>query len=904
MGNLGKVSIWANVGGEMPNMDFTKVDVVQDLPASDAYQSFQSRQNGDPAQIEFLENPTAGGFFVIPQRYPCQIGNYINGLPTSTDLSNPRVVWDVLPTEGGDNIKSIIGREPYLSSLITNKEQKILAPNSANYGSNAYPNWYSGPRWSIPRGAVSRVPTDLSAKAQDKEDTPDENTADSSSTAIIAQETVCPDIWWAIQTPSLSGNAPGTPFYLDVVLQKPLAVKQPTFFLLRIGDLAQSEGPSNQNIIDLLFIEGRPGMLYDRGMMSNQKNAEDRLEPTPANISLNGSVSWNGSPQRISIVPLAGRLCINVNGSDTLYTRTAIEPAEKEEDNKTDNTGTTTAGEKKPELTKGSLLFTPSNNLIRVIGSNSRAIISLGSIIFPERAKLHTSMPGGFNPDTNSANSELTGSQSGIALETQCSMVELPGGADGGKILGAYAKYCNGAMLSSNDEWGQVLEKDMHGEISLYLEDDKRGANADGKKSNKHYVIELISDYEGFGETDANKKFSTYPRLCPIWFRMRGMARINIETSEPSELITLDDDIIELSDSYTSPDRYHITHSLDIVLYNENGKYDALIEKSSPIQVGFSWGTGEAEGGGALEEEIITPTGEEEEEQNRTPIFTGVTLNGSKSLIPGKETISIHCEDYMFILEATQVINSPYYDGMDGYNVVRDLARKAHVTCIDDSGSEAGARYFLPSGYSFLEPVKHYDGKSSLKECMIDVCSSGAKVIYFDADGILHYDNIQGGIGLTDVSKIPIVAVYKSDLDDVDDKHVILDETRTEVKINSVVNNIFGMTIDRTDRTKIMINDKANAAEDVLSYRKVLFMQVPSLGSHKALTEYIERLKPRVFKVITGVSIKTADDTALIPMSFMMVNDKRYRIMGLNRSVRVDDNSITNTITGEWYGKQ
>ena len=159
-----------------------------------------------------------------------------------------------------------------------------------------------------------------------------------------------------------------------------------------------------------------------------------------------------------------------------------------------------------------------------------------------------------------------------------------------------------------------------------------------------------------------------------------------------------------------------------------------------------------------------------------TTCFTGVTLNGSRTLVAGKETMSIHCEDYMFILGATQIINSPFFDGMDGYNVVKTLATKSHVMCTDDTGSKAGQRYFLPSGYSFLEPVKRYDGKMMVKDAILDVCSMAPKVVYFDGDGLLHYSDMQGGIAFNSAaSAIPSVS-YSSDPAAASDKTLILDQ--------------------------------------------------------------------------------------------------------------------------------
>jgi hypothetical protein len=83
-----------------------------------------------------------------------------------------------------------------------------------------------------------------------------------------------------------------------------------------------------------------------------------------------------------------------------------------------------------------------------------------------------------------------------------------------------------------------------------------------------------------------------------------------------------------------------------------------------------------------------------------------------------------------------------------------------------------------------------------------------------------------------------------------------------------------------------------------------MFMQLPALGSFAAVNKFMQDLKKRVYQPITGITIKTANDIYIPPMSFISVDGEKYRVMSLNRTIKIDDNSIVSTITGEWMGAQ
>ena len=915
MGNLGKARIKATVGGKMKGMLSDSWRSINDITATDAYQHFQGAAQGSSSSVEFVQDPVSGGCMAMPARRHEQVANYVSGITSTATMASPRIVWSVL-TKGTDaDLSGCVGSDR-IGNLITNKGLKIDAPSSS--GSTRYLDSYVGPRWSTPRGPkrVLRTPSD--APPADAGGAPAQTTPDTYSRAYISQDSACQDVWWSIETTSMSPQAQiGTPFYVEVCFSRPLASKQTTFFALRIGSLyasstsARAGGVQSQakEAFELLFIDGvQNAILYDLGMWEEKKekdaNGQERTVTVPVEVALPGTIAWDGSFHKIEFIPLAGSLLIWIDNKwSFLYTRV--------DRSASTSTSSTNTGIANGALTKGSLLFFPKYDQIRAIGSNSQATMMLGQVCFPERATLQTNLTAAYDPATGANTASLQGSTDGLPVTTgtPVPLVALPGVTRSGTgasatdtqsvILGAFAaRYVDrtgaspSVALSGGDFWGSAAKGMMHGTVEFGLEDDKTGSPMPNAKLGKHYTITMVSDKGAFGEgeveegtaSDGQKK----PNLCPVWFRARGAKSVPLNGEMESQERDVSAYVMEVSDSFTSPDRYHITHSLDIVLYNESGRFDGLAEKSYPIRVGFRW------------------SGPDDDAEVETMIFTGIVLNGSKSLVAGKETITLHCEDYMFILEATLVINSPYYDGMDGFNIVRDMAAKANLKVIDETGNGPMERFFVPSEYSFLEPAKRYDPKSSAKECILDVCSMGSKIVWFDGDGVMHYDSIQGGIGFSrppeQINVDPDMAFVSDPAAATADNLIVLEEKRTEVKLNSVVNHIFIKAIDRTTRAIIFASAQAEAETNLLPYKKVMYYSVPSLGSFAAVMEMLERLKTRVYKPIRGITIKVASAAPFLPMSFFSVDGEKFRLMGVNRAVRIEDNSITASLTGEWMG--
>ena len=58
----------------------------------------------------------------------------------------------------------------------------------------------------------------------------------------------------------------------------------------------------------------------------------------------------------------------------------------------------------------------------------------------------------------------------------------------------------------------------------------------------------------------------------------------------------------------------------------------------------------------------------------------------------------------------------------------------------------------------------------------------------------------------------------------------------------------------------------------------------------------------RVYKVPSRIGFKTITSQIIPPLTFIMVDDKKFRTTSCNRSYNAEDNSLVTTIAAEWLG--
>jgi hypothetical protein len=368
----------------------------------------------------------------------------------------------------------------------------------------------------------------------------------------------------------------------------------------------------------------------------------------------------------------------------------------------------------------------------------------------------------------------------------------------------------------------------------------------------------------------------------PYFFRLKG-GYIKAGTI-PTGFVERSD-IISISQTNDGGDYNHVKRSASITLYNKGGIYDGLFSKQYGIEIYMGWNGSVYPG-------------------NMEKTFTGLIVSVNTAEEPGKETITLNCEDYMYILKNIPIVNSPYYDGMLKFYAVKDLVERAGVSVIhNDWANYSSSEYALPSGYAFTKPAVKYQEQQSLFDCATDIIKKDQSFFYFDEDAELHVTNIPGGLfsAPTGPGSTP-VAYFSRNPDNADISEIILDQRNIDHDFSSVVNTIFILTVERDTRNPVIYSTSASAASDVLPYKKPQILRKPELGGIEVAKVYAERVAQRVFFPIRKMSFKTVGELLADTYDFINVEGLEFRVTALTVKYSADSNELTNEYNCEWLG--
>jgi hypothetical protein len=915
MADLGRIAVKLTQSDTVVNIAEDPYSNTVDMTAADMEKTIKKSMEVSQEDVEIIVDPATGWRAVIPRRRYDGVDNYMDKTASAECMASPRILWKVNAYTGssGGDVTTATGKGP-VKDLIVNDEQDIKTPD-------LYTDDYEGPRWrtayvektASDKGVSSALPGDTES------DIPDAEGGIETKRASVLQTSIITDTWWAIETNSIDEDVKNKPFYIDIHPRVQKTEEQETFIMIRINTPTTNE--EKDGSIDLLFKKGNLPVLYDWkiGVSAAAPASPAGGGGTPAATAFEVAktdlpeetpeLMW-GENNRIGILPICGKLVISINGFDFVYTRP--NPKASLEDSSTTSTGSaasasTTAGADESLTT--SPFFIKTDAGIKVVGTNCVCLVNLSAMTFA-RGHCATGIPAGRGSDTV-ATEDLNGSTDGTEKEDNVKLFQVPRGEGAGTGPGSTATAVSTETASGiaaeklkvddtvetvsvgdpvADEVGSVT----NGQIQLKKIDSATG-------SGKSYEMFMVAKDGNFGDTTAaagataaagdNRK-AMYP---PAFFRMRGVVDPD-DTYQLFDEVDLSDDLMEFSESLQAPDENHVKHTLDLVLYNDLGVHNDLLEKSRCIRIKFKWNDVDTDS--AFDDEIM---------------FTGVSLGGTRTETAGRETINIHCEDYMFLLDHTMIMNSPYYDGMDAYNVVFDLAKRAGIKSVDDTGTAAGDRYFVPSGYSYTSPVMRFAPRDDLLKIMLKVCSLGQKVISFDGDGILHFEDLQGGIAFPEPTDVTVSHTFYSDPSaaDATDLNILIGEKQRESKLESTVNTIVIKTVDRGSSNPgsyggavIIVGDQAEPDEDLLPFKRIAYIQQPAYGSLDAAMEAMNLFKKRMYKPALGITIKTVSDVFIRPLDFIDVDGEKYRIQSISRNYSAEENSLMTTIQGIWKGEQ
>lgn len=900
MKDFGKARAKVLIKDTLPNIEDNQYVEGRDFVASDdgAWLSSKSATDLKTYNMERINigneqkyQDSLGSIFgaIFPKKSYWQIPNFMTGhtVPSGI-LPKQRAEWKV-PEDPLGSVEKVseLGES---SEAYWNPIRLYLSSeheDQAWHTGPDYPVEYSGPRWGTvfidKEGVVdenmvnSKIAGAVPAGTAEGDD--DKTVFDRKSTAV-KQET-SGSTYWGVECGASIDTM--IPFYITVDRERFSGGDKSTAIVIRIIDSADgfyTGTETTSESFDLVISENKGVELIDYGNIITLTDDDgESFMPTTVSLDFGNDIALE-KHLRIGFLPVLGRLAVFINDVPNVYQRSRVDD---------DNTGSSfdfKAIEFKAEK-------------IQVWGTNCQARVSLSAMSFFSG---HMQLPIGPAQDEN-GNYNLNWEDIGIGMPNNLSSDEE----------GSSAECCcqkifkDGAALSFPDdideEYGEKCANPM-GKVAIVLSKSKKedakylklamiGTHLKWKWGD---TVEATENHESGSITDISVPWGGPPFL----FRLRGTKTEVANgtgggptpptppTSGGSSTEDVSEDVISITRRFEeSTENSLVQQTAEIVLYNDGGAHADLLKKGKGVQIWMGW---EDVGGGE-------PT---------RKVFTGISLGGQRTEVAGREAISLHCEDYMRILEDTRILNSPYYDGMDAFDVIFDLAERAGITAIDDTPANDDERYFLPAGYSFNNPKAKFPKKTSVKEAISQISQAATCVVYFDENGEFHWEALQGGL-LLDNGDIEVVddGKYYRDPASAESEgwNIILDEFQADYLVGEAINKLYVWSIDRASGQFISHPEpEAEDSENVLPYKKIGFIDQPALGSIAAVRTQASRLAKRLYATPTKVNFSTVTKAKITPLSFITVDDTLFRVNNFSETLDASNNSFTATITGEWYG--
>lgn len=843
MANIGKAKVKIGLSGDLQNVNKSPKYSTFDLPSAFLK---AAAENSDRTMPQSIDSEALEGAFTVlyPSKGAHYVNNYVDGdLKWDVAMSKRQVLWT--PTDD-------MGKGTILNCFSLTKDYSLLLP-SADYSKDVS---YSGPRWRTRPGNVG---SKEGATEIDGNDLVEGESASNTYTTVIEQYQSTPAMWWGVKTtvdfPKQAGmwlninlgseNKTGKASFLVVNINPPGEKGAPQGGTDYDGNESPGGGVASPTDSFSIVIDEKGAYLIDYYNPYNKVLTEVPKSPSDWNkFKLRGSDGITGTiGVNIGVLPMIGYLAVYINGTSNIYPRR-------------DKTDSSTLSH-----------FTMKISEVQVYGRNTISTINMAAMIFSPSAMIEPPVI------SSSEDSDWKGSSTGhdSVIGGEPSSIAVYAGPNGKISCGACCK-----TFTSGGESACPSSSATDGFVSSMCPEADAGGAIDvtfsslETKAAINFRMKIIMSPEAADCLGSDIMLNI---KTPYLFRLRGNNAG--ELTSGADIDANIADVMSMSESWDSPDYVHVTHTVDVTLYNKGGTHNSLLTSSQGIAV-------DAGIGGDV-----------------SRIFTGITLDASTSEVAGKETLTVHCKDYMELLETNMFLNCPYYDGMLDINAAKDIAIRAGIEVDVGDGVKTGSNgYYLPAGYSFTEPRMKWSSETTLKDGLVNVCKLGEKIFYFDEEGVMKITALQGGLAFE--GDTTSSASFSSSPDGAD-FNVILDEKRVEKLVGSVVSSIYVTSWDRVRGAIIAYQDVSNAQN--VPYNKTLFVDQPAYGSVEAVVNWVNMIKDRVYKVPRRITFKTLQDNfSLKPLSFITVDGQKYRVKSMNRRFDAESNSLTSDITAEWFG--
>jgi hypothetical protein len=874
MENLGKATVKVELLDSLPNIRTGKSRHNFDITAH----SWPVIQNS-PYFSPFLTENVVDGAGWFSACHPTKRKLYVNnvlknsdGTFTDPDPINPLIVWTPIDTKEGV-VSDIISEGEF-------DDYTLIQPGDYT---NA-PGDYTGPYWidkeydniSKPNDemAIKRwlefINLGSSASTAAATTTPDDFPK---GISYALQDRTLDGLWWELESESFVEE--NMPFWVNIKRKSsPPSSTHETVIVISIGI------GSNTNAFDLYLSNNNKPRIID---YIEGREASAQPSPAPSNPpggSTTGSTNSNaaGAPTiekefdldlsrlfdseeeiEVGFMTITGRLVVFVNKLVLVYTRINKSDAQ-------DESGTIAEAKIAP-------------GAVRVFGTNVKAAINATPMTFAVTSVMALPVPtipptvdpntgaASAAPDYKGVNNDGTYSDSVAHLPKD----ESPDDGGFSTLFGGDCSACSGDGGSATpDGFG------MHQDGTIQF----KKASSVGLttlSSSDFYLLIMKPDDTTFNPGGRGEK-TIENGGCPYFFRLKGGADTGTLDFDAG-VVDVTGDVISVTQNAESDGYFSILNHASVTLYNKGGTYDYLKTEQRGVRLSFGWSSSEV-----------------------VRTFTGISIAGASSETPGKETITLQCEDYMYILKNTPIVNSPFYDGILMFHAVKDIVLRAGVQNVTNDWDSTD-EYFLPSGYSFSQPKFRFPSKNMLYECALDFVKRGEATVYFDADGTCIVKKLPGGLFSVGAGAASVASFSKNPDGDVGS--VILDERAVEGTMADTANKISILTLDRDTRNAIVYSTSpaTEGIEDKIMYQRVILIDQPAYGEYAVAVAYASELAIRVFNPIRKTSFKTIGGTStILPLDFVTVEGQEFRLMSLRRTYEAESNSLETQYECEWLG--
>jgi len=885
MNNLGKASVKVELLQSAPNVSKKVLKYGFDATAA----GWDQLQNSAYFRPFFMENValndgTLSVCFPVRRKYYFNNLMTLKGRSTVNASATPPYIF----------FTESMAREGVVDEIIREGGYNEYSAIRSKWDSSSIPTSYKGPIWEDNPHNNQAPPSDwitiksfVQSLVGEKVEVPpisyggeDLTDKDTSGLWWLEQDVVEDGLWWMVESePFLTINMP---FWTTIrkLENPPKRVNNEqahaTMFVISLGIGNSDNGAGS---IDICISENaRPRIIhYINGgrkyftMNNSQYASEQKIPRIEAEFEYDLSKLWEDDNKiEVGVMTVAGRLVIFFNKTYFIYT--AVQ-------NKNEN-------EKQGTIRE---VVIPSG-AIRIFGTNIKAAINVSPMTFAPRGIMALGiqrLPKNLGSVKTTSGKEVRAEYSGVDNkgETNGSVCLVPNEANG-TAFGVDCKDFIGpatgskGMGDSKTEISHPTGFGFHRQGVIYF--NSAEALSVTKSDGDFYILIMKPEHTYItlkrGENDYTYTTYTVPYGgTPYYFRLKGGYDDSPEEGAPiGEDVTKD--VISVEHSFDLDDYFMISANASVALYNKNGKYDYLKTQQYPITISFGW--------------------------NNTNIkkFTGLVVSTTNSEVPGKEIITLECQDYMFVLRNTPIVNSPYFDGMILFYAAKYLAQMAGIGNIYQDWENTD-EYFLPSGYAFTKPRFKYPSTQMIYECIKDVVQRGEATAYFDSDGDFHVKKLPGGLFSEEASQ-SVKATFFRNPDNDEVAAIVLDEKNEEYSLRDTVNTVSIISVEKNDRNYIFYNTQAIGDEDRLQYRRILMIDEGALGDVESVTAWAEDLKKRVFYPIRKISFKTTGfiSNNIQPLDFVTVDNNEYRVIGIRNSYMAESNDFNCEYTCEWLG--